>query len=260
MMDGTLFVYVENPARPDIDGVSVFLPATKESAREALDKLQVKDPNAVNITEVYANSDDDCMNKLGYWLNHHIEQMDGTHSLDELNYLAVKIDGMVGDELDTFGAAIQSAQDISSVADILNLAENLDHFIWQPAFDAGMYGEFLISVAQDTTQVSFRALRYSEQHSDRALASYIEHLEQSVDHAAYARLVANVENGAFTDFGYIQRALDEMPSKYRGVEDIPHQHRLQKPSLMEMLKAGLEKSKAQLDASSAPKKSVDLEV
>jgi len=238
----TLKAYIEHPDRPDDGGFSMPLPSSREVFEPFLDNLRIKDIHDVKIGEIYSTHDDD--NNLSYWLNEALRGMDGPKSLDELNYLAAKISSMDEEQRDMFAANLQMRQHTGSLAEMINLTENPGAYYLQPAFSAESYGEFLIIMQQDDPYGCFERLKSSKNEDDRDFAQYIKRLEDCVDHEAYAKMRAKEEGGLFTDYGYMLPNFD-MKEIYRGVQDIPPEHRISKPSLMETLQRNSQKSREQ---------------
>jgi hypothetical protein len=61
-------------------------------------------------------------------------------SLDELNYLAAKIEALDANEREVFEAVLEAEWHCGSVADIINITENISNFELQPAFNEEQYG------------------------------------------------------------------------------------------------------------------------
>jgi len=145
--------------------------------------------------------------------------------LDELNYLAVKLEGLTDPQREVFDAVVQSGKHCASLVDVINLTENLDCFDLQPAVSAEHYGEFLIETEKENTGEIFNRLERSKNQDERDFAKYVLRLEAHVDEAAYGRAVAEEENGVFTDHGYLTE-VGEFNEVYRDPEDIPPEYRV----------------------------------
>ena len=245
----SLKAYIEHPDRPDDGGFSMPLPSVREVFEPFLENLRIKDIHNVKVGEIYSTHDGD--NNLSYWLNEALRDMEGTKSLDELNYLAAKICGMSGEEREIFGAALQARWSIDSIGQMINLAQNLDCCYLQPTHSADSYGEFLIMREQDDAYGCLERLENSKNGDDRDFAQYIKRLEECVDSEAYGKMIAKEEGGAFTDYGYLRQEA-EMAVKYRGIGDVPPEHRISKPSLMETLQRNAQKSREQFGDPASP--------
>jgi hypothetical protein len=144
----------------------------------------------------------------------------------ELNYLAEKISSLSVDEIETFCAALDAGRHAQSVAELINLTENLGRFDVQPAFGERQYGEFLLEIEGDACGEAIARLAQSGDMQDRALAKYIASLEKHVDKAAYGHDAVKREGGAFTRHGYLTESGSDFKTVYRGLEDIPEKYRL----------------------------------
>ncbi len=124
-------------------------------------------------------------------------------SLDELNHLACLLSELSPDDLAKFSAALSMGTHTSNLADIINLAENLDCFEFYPDIenedDLGRY--------------------YTE---DLAIPA---ELKDYFDYEAYGRDVSTNEDGHFSHGGYIVQT-GPVKEIYHGIEDIPKEHRV----------------------------------
>lgn len=128
-------------------------------------------------------------------------------NLDELNHLACLLSELDQSDLEKFEAVINSGEHTSSVADLINLTQNLDCF------------EF-----------------YSDVHSDEELGRlYVlefggvevpEHLIDYIDYEAYGRDVRINESGHFAPGGYVLDNGSRFIEHYSGREDIPDEHKV----------------------------------
>ena len=128
-------------------------------------------------------------------------------NLDELNHLACLLSELDQSDLEKFEAVIDSGEHTSSVADLINLTQNLDCF------------EF-----------------YSDVHSEEDLGRmYVlefggvevpEHLIDYIDYEAYGRDVRINEGGHFAPGGYVFDNGSRFIEHYSGREDIPDEHKV----------------------------------
>lgn len=129
-------------------------------------------------------------------------------NLDELNYLASKLDEMSQDEYERFQAAVSMGEYTGSIQDLINLTENPDIYDVYPGIrdhdDLGRY--------------------YIEEMGAMEVPEY---LQNYIDYEAYGRDVAMEENGDFTDFGYVRHTGDRFYEEYDGDRDsIPEEYRV----------------------------------
>ena len=129
-------------------------------------------------------------------------------NLDELNYLASKLDDMSQDEYERFQAAMEIGDHTGSSQELINLTENLDCYdIYPDIHDHDDLGRYYIEEL-DAMQVP-------------------EHLRNYIDYEAYGRDIALEESGQFTDLGYVRDTGDSFNEVYDGHrESIPWEYRV----------------------------------
>jgi hypothetical protein len=209
--------YLENRHDESIGGFTVPLPITKDKLWPWLEAIEAISKDDVVLRSASVND----INLIGMFDNIAVSDM----SFDELNYLAVKIQGMDDSHRDVFSAVVCSGRDIASLADLINITENLQHFDLQPAYDAKQYGDFQVEYAMGENAKGFEKLRASDDPDLLALADYIEFLETHVDRERYGKDIAENEGGAFTPVGYIQGG-ENIPEVYHDLHDIPLEYRI----------------------------------
>ena len=137
-------------------------------------------------------------------------------SLDELNYLASKIEELDKTEYEQFEAAVQVSDYSKSVKDLINLTDNLDKYdIYPDVHDYDDLGRMYID--------EYGSLEVPD------------HLKNYIDYEAYGRDIAMDEIGEFTDFGYVRDTGDSFTEYYDGDrENIPEEyHIVSAPGLSE---------------------------
>ena len=142
---------------------------------------------------------------------------------NELAYLSEKLMGMDREQRNFFDAVTAAGHHCGSVAELINLTENLDNFDIRPIFGKEQYGELLVAEAKDNTSAVFANLEKSHYSDERDLAQHILKLEAHVDYIAYAQDVAIDENGIFTELGYVTEK-DGFREVYRGTQEIGRAH------------------------------------
>ena len=187
----------------DLVGEWVKFPTTVEEMKEVFRRIGIgqKDDFGQPYEEWFIN-DYDCYvdglyDKLGEYEN-----------LDELNYLAAKLDEMSQSEYAQFQAGMELGDHCGSLQEIINLTENLDCYeIYPDIEDYDDLGRYYIEEL-DVMQVP-------------------EHLKNYIDYEAYGRDVAIDENGSFTDQGYVRDTGDRFCEYYDGERgSIPEEYRV----------------------------------
>ena len=187
----------------ELVGEWVKFPTTAEELKEVFKRIGIgqKDDFGQPYEEWFI-TDYDCYvdglySKLGKYEN-----------LDELNYLASKLDEMSESEYAQFQAGMEMGDHCGSLQEIINLTENLDCYeVYPDIHDYDDLGRYYIEEL-DVMQVP-------------------EHLQNYIDYEAYGRDVAIDENGAFTDQGYVRDTGDSFHEYYDGERgSIPDEYRV----------------------------------
>ena len=187
----------------ELVGEWVKFPTTAEELKEVFKRIGIgqKDDFGQPYEEWFI-TDYDCYvdglyDKLGEYEN-----------LDELNYLASKLDEMSDSEYAQFQAGMEMGDHCGSLQEIINLTENLDCYEVYPHIeDYDDLGRYYIDELE-VMQVP-------------------EHLQNYIDYEAYGRDVAMDENGSFTDQGYVRDTGDRFCEYYDGERgSIPDEYRV----------------------------------
>ena len=187
----------------ELVGEWVKFPTTAEELKKVFDRIGIgqKDDFGQPYEEWFI-TDYDCYvgalyDKLGEYEN-----------LDELNYLASKLEEMGQGEYAQFQAAMEVGDHSGSLQEIINLTDNLDCYDLYPSIqDYDDLGRYYIDEL-DAMQVP-------------------EHLRNYIDYEAYGRDVALEESGDFTDLGYIRDTGSSFHEYYDGEPgSIPEEYRV----------------------------------
>ena len=187
----------------ELVGEWVKFPTTAEELKKVFDRIGIgqKDDFGQPYEEWFI-TDYDCYvgalyDKLGEYEN-----------LDELNYLASKLEEMGQGEYAQFQAAMEVGDHSGSLQEIINLTDNLDCYDLYPSIqDYDDLGRYYIDEL-DAMQVP-------------------EHLRNYIDYEAYGRDVAMDESGDFTDLGYVRDTGSSFHEYYDGEPgSIPEEYRV----------------------------------
>ena len=187
----------------ELVGEWVKFPTTAEELKEVFKRIGIGQRDDFGQPyEEWFITDYDCYvdglyDKLGEYEN-----------LDELNYLASKLDEMSDSEYAQFQAGMEMGDHCGSLQEIINLTENLDCYeIYPNIEDYDDLGRYYIEELE-VMQVP-------------------EHLQNYIDYEAYGRDVAMDENGSFTDQGYVRDTGDRFCEYYDGERgSIPDEYRV----------------------------------
>ena len=187
----------------ELVGEWVKFPTTAEELKKVFDRIGIGQKGDFGQPyEEWFITDYDCYvgalyDKLGEYEN-----------LDELNYLASKLEEMGQGEYAQFQAAMEVGDHSGSLQEIINLTDNLDCYDLYPSIqDYDDLGRYYIEEL-DAMQVP-------------------EHLRNYIDYEAYGRDVAMDESGDFTDLGYVRDTGSSFHEYYDGEPgSIPEEYRV----------------------------------
>ena len=187
----------------ELVGEWVKFPTTAEEMKKVFDRIGIGQKDDFgNPYEEWFITDYDC------YVDGLYDKLGEYESLDELNYLASKLDNMNSWEYDQFCAAMEVGDHSGSVQEIINLTENLDCYdVYPDIHDYDDLGRYYIDEL-DAMQVP-------------------EHLKNYIDYEAYGRDVALDEGGDFTDLGYVRDTGSSFHEYYDGERgSIPEEYRV----------------------------------
>ena len=125
-------------------------------------------------------------------------------NLDELNHLACLLSELDQGELEKFEAVLHTGAHTSSVADIINLTQNLDCFEFYPDIE-------------------------NEEDLGRYWAEDLpipEELKDYFYYKAYGRDISINEGGHMAPGGYVVQTSGDFREYYHGPQDIPAEHKV----------------------------------
>ena len=187
----------------ELVGEWVKFPTTAEEMKEVFKRIGIGQRDDFGQPyEEWFITDYDC------YVDGLYDKLGEYESLDELNYLASKLDEMSESEYAQFQAGMEMGDHCGSLQEIINLTENLDCYEVYPHIeDYDDLGRYYIEELE-VMQVP-------------------EHLQNYIDYEAYGRDVAMDENGSFTDQGYVRDTGDRFCEYYDGERgSIPDEYRV----------------------------------
>ena len=187
----------------ELVGEWVKFPTTAEEMKEVFKRIGIGQKDDFGqLYEEWFITDYDC------YVDGLYDKLGEYESLDELNYLASKLDEMSDSEYAQFQAGMEMGDHCGSLQEIINLTENLDCYeVYPDIHDYDDLGRYYIEEL-DVMQVP-------------------EHLQNYIDYEAYGRDVALEENGTFTDQGYVRDTGDSFHEYYDGERgSIPDEYRV----------------------------------
>ena len=187
----------------ELVGEWVKFPTTAEELKEVFKRIGIGQRD--NFGQPY---EEWFITDYDYYVDGLYDKLGEYENLDELNYLASKLDEMSESEYAQFQAGMEMGDHCGSLQEIINLTENLDCYeVYPDIHDYDDLGRYYIEEL-DVMQVP-------------------EHLQNYIDYEAYGRDVALEENGTFTDQGYVRDTGDSFHEYYDGERgSIPDEYRV----------------------------------
>ena len=183
----------------DPDGYWLDMPATKEQLHEAMRNVGITADNPQDFSIRGFSDDPEKHIALPY-------DMVCAASVDELNFLAARIEQLDPAEIGKLNAALQQKNGFENIGQVIDFTYNVDFYVHIP-----------------------------EVHTYRDLGDYYlnqsgmvqmpEEWKGGIDLAAFGRNAAEQEKGAFTEYGYIVESGDEWERQFEGRE-VPEEYRI----------------------------------
>ena len=184
-------------------GQWISFPTTTEEMQRVLSAIGIGKPDICGVPYeewfiiAYENTVRGLSSALGEFVN-----------LDELNYLAVKLNGMEQSELEQFEAALTMDDHCGSLQELINLTDNLDCY------------DFLPDISDEEALGRYYLLEVGSIKVPDELVDYI-------DYEALGRDAVINENGEFVNGSYVRRSGGKFYEFYNGQpETIPVEHRV----------------------------------
>ncbi len=205
----------------DPGGYWLDMPATKEQLHEAMQSVGITADNPQDFSIRGFSDDPEKHIALPY-------EMVCAASVDELNFLAARIEQLDPAEIGKLNAALQQKNGFENIGQVIDFTYNVDFYVHIP-----------------------------EVHTYRDLGDYYlnqsgmvqmpEEWKGGIDLTAFGRNAAEQEKGAFTEYGYIVESGDEWERQFEGRE-VPEEYRIMsypQPERGEQDKAFMDAAEAQ---------------
>ena len=183
----------------DPGGYWLDMPATKEQLHEAMQSIGITADNPQDFTIRGFSDDPEKHIALPY-------DMVCAADVDELNFLAARIEQLDPAEIGKLNAALQQKNGLANIGQVIDFTYNVDFYVHIP-----------------------------EVHTYRDLGDYYlnqsgmvqmpEEWKSGIDLAAFGKNAAEQEKGAFTEYGYIVESGDEWEQQFEGRE-VPEEYRI----------------------------------
>ena len=183
----------------DPSGYWLDMPATKEQLHEAMQSVGITADNPQDFSIRGYSDDPEKHIALPY-------EMVCAADVDELNFLAARLEQIDPAEVGKLNAALQQENGLATIGQVINFTYNVDFYVHIP-----------------------------EVHTYRDLGDYYlnqsgmvqmpEEWKSGIDLAAFGRNAAEQEKGAFTEYGYIVESGDEWERQFEGRE-VPEEYKI----------------------------------
>ena len=176
----------------ELVGEWVKFPTTSEELQKVFERIGIGSKDDFgNPYEEWFISDYDC------YVDGLYEKLGEYENLDELNYLASKLDELDDHDYNHFQAAMQISDYTGSIKDVINLIDNLDKYEIYPGVESNAdLGHYYIE--------------------ELGMMEVPDYLADYIDYEAYGRDVAINEMGQFTDYGYVRDTQEYFTEYYDG--------------------------------------------
>ena len=193
-------IQLQNRQQQGRDGVWLDLPTTTEQIQAALRQIGISsdNPQGLFISGYFAEEE----KRFAIPYN-----MILASSVDELNFLAARLETLSAGERAELNAALQAPQsELSSIGRITDFPENVDYYVHLPE-------------VHGPTQLGDYYLNRS------GMVDMPEEWKGGIDTAQFGRYVAQQEQGVFTEYGYLVKSGDEWQKVHEG-QSVPEEYRV----------------------------------
>ena len=201
-MDGQFSIMIGNRSRfeaGDPSGYWLDMPATKEQLHEAMQSVGITADNPQDFSIRGYSDDPEKHFALPY-------EMVCAADVDELNFLASRLEQLDPAEVGKLNAALQQKNGLANIGQVIDFTYNVDFYVHIP-----------------------------EVHTYRDLGDYYlnqsgmvqmpEEWKGGIDLTTFGRNAAAQEKGAFTEYGYIVESGDEWERQFEGRE-VPEEYKI----------------------------------
>lgn len=180
----------------ELVGEWLTLPTTSEQVNLCLKRIEI---DGYNYEEFFFTDYESTINGV----SDHISEYS---NLNELNYLASKLEELSNDDIEIYEVAIELGCHVQSVADLINLVDNLDCF------------ELLPDI-HDEYDLGYYWIEESGCYNLKELGNLVNYF----DYEKYGRDVALEQSGTFCSSGYVYDTGESFIEDYDG-KDVPEEY------------------------------------
>ena len=193
-------IQLQNRQQQGRDGVWLDLPTTTEQVQAALRQIGISsdNPQGLFISGYFAEEE----KRFAIPYN-----MVLASNVDELNFLASRLETLSAGERAELNAALQAPQsELFSIGRITDFPENVDYYVHLPdVHGPAQLGDYYLNRS--------------------GMVNMPEEWKGGIDTAQFGRYVAQQEQGAFTQYGYLVKSGDEWQKVHEG-QPVPEEYRV----------------------------------
>ena len=182
------------------EGLWFSLPATTEKLQEALREIGISADNPQDFFLYDYRSPQERPIKLP-------RDLVLSADVDELNFLAARLEKLDAAELAELNAALTSPQsDFHSIGQIIDYPDNVDYYVHLPdVIGTGQLGDYYLNRS--------------------GMVDMPEEWKAGIFLPRFGLHIANTEHGVFTDYGYLVKSGDEWQRVHEG-QPVPEEYRV----------------------------------
>ena len=222
-------IMIDNRAEAQNDGPHGYwldLPTTAEKLQEAMREIHISTDNPQDFFIAGFSYPEDRHLAIPY-------DMVLAADVDELNFLAARLDTLDAAALAELNAALQNPRGgFENIGQIIDYADNVDYFVHLPDVQSpGQLGDYYLNRS--------------------GMVDMPEEWKAGIDVARFGQHIAQQEQGVFTPYGYLVRSGDEWQRVHEG-QPVPEEYRVMSFSQPEVLREAVQTRQAAAPTAEAP--------
>ena len=222
-------IMIDNRAEAQNDGPHGYwlaLPTTAEKLQEAMREIHISTDNPQDFFIAGFSYPEDRHLAIPY-------DMVLAADVDELNFLAARLDTLDAAALAELNAALQNPRGgFESIGQIIDYADNVDYFVHLPDVQSpGQLGDYYLNRS--------------------GMVDMPEEWKAGIDVARFGQHIAQQEQGAFTPYGYLVRSGDEWQRVHEG-QPVPEEYRVMGFPQPDVLREAVQTRQATAPTAEAP--------
>ena len=222
-------IMIDNRTEAQNDGPHGYwldLPTTAEKLQEAMREIHISADNPQDFFIAGFSCPEDRHLAIPY-------DMVLAADVDELNFLAARLDTLDATALAELNAALQNPRGgFENIGQIIDYADNVDYFVHLPDVQSpGQLGDYYLNRS--------------------GMVDMPEEWKAGIDVARFGQHIAQQEQGAFTPYGYLVRSGDEWQRVHEG-QPAPEEYRVMGFPQPDVLREAVQTRQATAPTAEAP--------